>query len=108
MKKNQKQLFITTLLLGIYFVFNFFFAINFLINIYPVCNERFGGFDYNTIKIAVTVCGDETLKQSLVTLKSAVILTKTKIHLIIMSDKSNMRKISQYVSRLYLKQFIFN
>ncbi|CAG2162718.1 unnamed protein product [Oppiella nova] len=58
---------------------------------------RFGGYDRQTMKIVITVCGNQTLRQSLITLKSAVLMTKSRLHLIVMTDEYNRRIISRAI-----------
>ena len=58
---------------------------------------RIGGFGEKTMKIAITVCGNQTLRQSLMTIKSAIILTKSRLHFVIMTDEYNRRIMSRTV-----------
>lgn len=52
----------------------------------------------NSLKIVITICGEHHLEQSLMTIKSAVILTQSKLHFIIFTDELNQKAISQNVS----------
>ncbi|CAG2118923.1 unnamed protein product, partial [Medioppia subpectinata] len=67
---------------------------------------RFGGFDSKTMKIVITVCGNETLKQSLITLKSAAILTKSRLHFIVMSDEYNRKIMGRSILNEWPKEIL--